>query len=509
MLQRVGAACLAVILTTCGPGQESSNSPVSRSGAGVVGPVSATTYSYPLRASPNGRYLVDRDGRPFFMVGDSAQSAIANLTYPEAELYLADRAGKGFNTVNINLIEHKFAQGGKGRTHSGVPTDRAGDLPFTRNAAGGQYDGTWGTADFSTPNESYFAYADSIIDLARSKGMLVSLAVLYLGSNGGTEGWWSDLNNAANTEEVCYRFGRYIGNRYKARPNIFFVIGADYFPPSGSGGGQRLYKILDGIRSAGATQLWAGDWAPPSVSTDAAGFASAMGLNGVYAYGTTYTTARAGYTYAVPIPAYLKETGYEAEGWTPGDPASVRKYHWWAVLSGATTGLIFGHRDIWAFATDSWWSGFKFGHAPWQHALDSPGSLDMQRMARFIRSIKWENLVPSELGGMKKLAISANGTQGAADYVAAAGAPDGSLLVAYVPATGRTGPQRLTIDMTAMSAAVRGRWWNPTSGAYTEIGRSLANSGTREFTTPGNNGTGANDWLLLLDAETTLGAADS
>ncbi len=176
----------------------------------------------------------------------------------------------------------------------------------------------------------------------------------------------------------------------------------------------------------------------------------------------------------------------------------MRKYEWSALLSGATTGLIFGHRDMWEFATDRWWSGFKFGHARWQRALDSPGALDMQRMAAFVGSIAWHRLVPSELAKTKRLVTSSNGAPGAADYVAAAGTPDGSLLVAYVPPSRQRAAQRLTVDMTAMSGAARARWWNPTNGAYTEIGNSLANTGAREFTPPGDNGTGANDWLLVL-----------
>ncbi|MEO8676982.1 MAG: PKD domain-containing protein, partial [Casimicrobiaceae bacterium] len=51
----------------------------------------------------------------------------------------------------------------------------------------------------------------------------------------------------------------------------------------------------------------------------------------------------------------------------------------------------------------------------------------------------------------------------------------------------------------------RGRWYNPTSGVYTDItggAYTLANSGTRAFTTPGNNGTGTNDWVLVLDTGT-------
>ena len=59
--------------------------------------------------------------------------------------------------------------------------------------------------------------------------------------------------------------------------------------------------------------------------------------------------------------------------------------------------------------------------------------------------------------------------------------------------------------MSAMSSPARARWYNPTSGVYSLIGTNFANSGTRQFTTPGDNGTGTNDWVLQFDlpADTT------
>ena len=316
-----------------------------------------STYSYPLKVSKDGRYLVDQNGKPFRIQGDSAQSLIANLTYAEAQLYLSDRQAKGFNTININLIEHKFA------VHA--PADRSGDQPFTS------------PGDFSTPNEAYFVFADSIIDLAASKGLLVSLAPMYLGVNGDDEGWWSVLTNGVNSRKVCYDFGGYIGNRYKSRKNILWVIGGDYTPPAGSDGEARLLAFMKGIQAAGASQLWAGDWNSGNISTDEPAFAPSMDLNAVYTYGrsgqsgATYVEARRAYSYSPPHPAYLKETGYEGENWAEGDSASVRNYEYRAILGGCTAGAFFGHRDIWEFATNRWWSGFKFGHAPWQKALDS------------------------------------------------------------------------------------------------------------------------------------------
>ncbi|HVU22903.1 MAG TPA: putative collagen-binding domain-containing protein, partial [Opitutus sp.] len=86
-------------------------------------------------------------------------------------------------------------------------------------------------------------------------------------------------------------------------------------------------------------------------------------------------------------------------------------------------------------------------------------------------------------------------------HIAAALASDGSMLLAYVPPTGPT-PTTLAVDLRALSGPARARWWNPTTGTYVPIGGNgtvLPNDrAAQEFTTPGDNGTGTNDWMLVL-----------
>jgi hypothetical protein len=463
------------------------------------------TATFPVRVSQDGRCLVDQNNKPFRIQGEAAWSLIANLTYAETDTYLSNREAKGFDSVFVNLFEHKYAQGGRGATLKGVPTNRNGVLPFTGSDSGGHYTGVWGTADFSTPNEAYFAFADSIIDLAEKKGMLIFLAPMFLGFNGGTAGWWAELSNSANTQTVSYNFGLYIGERYKNRKNIVWVIGGDYFPPSGSEGEVRLLKVMQGIKAAGASQLWSGDWSASSLSTYEPTFAPFMDLNAVYTYGilghpgATYGEARAGYATLPARPAYLKETGYEDEGWFPGDPASIRMYQYDAILGGATAGGFFGNRDVWKFATDRWWfDPGNFGHGPWAEGMESAGTFDFVFLGRLLDSVPWYNLVPSQLSGMKKLVVGGAGNYGTTDYVVAEATSDGKALLAYNPPT-RKGPTNLTVDMTALTGPSRGSWFDPTSGMFTEIsGEAFPNVGTKTFTTPGLNSMRENDWVLVL-----------
>src|SRR5215472_9365209 len=77
-----------------------------------------------LKVSSNRRYLVDQKGRPFLVVGDSPWSLIAQLDEQDIERYLKDRQSKGFNSIIVNLIEHKFC--------TNPPHTRAGLAPFAK-----------------------------------------------------------------------------------------------------------------------------------------------------------------------------------------------------------------------------------------------------------------------------------------------------------------------------------------------------------------------------------------
>jgi hypothetical protein len=82
------------------------------------------------------------------------------------------------------------------------------------------------------------------------------------------------------------------------------------------------------------------------------------------------------------------------------------------------------------------------------------------------------------------------------DYCTAARTPDGSFVVAYLP-TVRT----ITVNMAALKAGANAKWFDPSNGTYITISDApLTNSGTRQFTPPGNNHDGDGDWVLLLEA---------
>jgi hypothetical protein len=60
---------------------------------------SANSPAYPVKASANGRYLVDQKSTPFLIVGDTPQGLISRLNEKEIDDFFADRQAHGFNTM--------------------------------------------------------------------------------------------------------------------------------------------------------------------------------------------------------------------------------------------------------------------------------------------------------------------------------------------------------------------------------------------------------------------------
>jgi Putative collagen-binding domain of a collagenase/Protein of unknown function (DUF4038) len=159
---------------------------------------------------------------------------------------------------------------------------------------------------------------------------------------------------------------------------------------------------------------------------------------------------------------------------------------YWSNLSGAT-GLIYGNHYTWTFVQG------------WQSHIDTPGAAQIAYLKSFFESRRWYDLVPDQdhvmlTAGYGKFA--SKGTVDGNDYATAARTSDGRLAIIYAPTM-----RRLSIDTTRLSGPVSARWFDPANGTYTAIeGSPFANTGSRNFTPPGNNRDGDGDWALVLEA---------
>jgi hypothetical protein len=457
-------------------------------------PTAVTLPAFPLVASSNQRYLQDKNGVPFPILGRTAWF-ITSLSVADYQTFIDDTAAKGYNAIEFHVVNHD-ARG------NNPPFGGNGALPFTNRLDGSAWAGLLSyvdplseAPDFSQPNETYWMHIDALLAYAESKGVLCFMFPAYAGGKGGAEGWMAEMT--ANGSARMNTYGAFIAKRYKTRGNIVWMLGGDYGTSPYNFTAPQLVvekSMLVGMQSdAGLSTHFSAEWSDPSIYTDQADatLLAAGTLEGAYSFeGDVSTYARIGYAHSPAMPTFLLEEPYDEEGpdgnrVNPNATQPVRRFQWWGWLSGIG-GYISGNGYVWPF------------NPGWQAHLNTQGAQDMAWLNAFVRSIAWYNLVPSGLGGMGTLVTAGGSLPNQSDYVAAAATLDGTLLVAYVPPD-HSGP--ITVDMTAMSGPTRARWFNPTTAAFIDAGIDLLPLGTMPFAPPGDNGTGFTDWVLLLEKQ--------
>lgn len=413
--------------------------------------VAAQATTFPLHIAGGGAYLADAAGKPFMIVGDSAWSLIASLSPEDARFYIRDRKARGFNTILVSLVEHKFT--------TGAPLNSYGDPPFLRSG------------DFSAPNELYFRRAEQIVDLASKEGMLVLLAPAYLGADGGDEGWYQDMKAAGAS--VLGGYGRYVGARFRKYTNVIWVQGGDYDPPDK----QLVTAIAEGIQAADPTALQTVHTNRDTRSEIYWQGSTWLSIDTVYTYDDV---ARAVLSRSKAGPSrlfFLIEAGYEGE--RDITYLDTQKSAYSALLSGAS-GQVFGNNPVWHFDG----VGIYRTSSSWRQALASDGANSETHLAALFSGIPWWKLQPDE-GRLLKSADAAGSS-----FAIASRAGDGSLALVYV-----RDMTNVHLDVAALSpGGKRLRWFDPSSGEYCDI----SDSGPEIRTPSYPNSMGTADWILVI-----------
>lgn len=419
--------------------------------------------AYPLRKSPNGRYLVDSKDSPFLVAGDAPQALMVKLSEQDAELYFSNRVAHGFNSVWINLLCRPGTGGRKdGATYDGI-------LPFMT------------TDDLAAPNEAYFARCDRMMELASRHGLLVIL------DPAETIDHLKIL--VANGPEKCRAYGRYLGQRYKRFANLVWMSGNDFQTWREPKNDQAALAVAQGIHEADPGHLQTVELNyEVSGSLDDARWEPILSISCAYTYYPTYAQVLKEYNRPNFLPVVMIESDYEFE--QRATPAVLRREEYWSILGGAT-GQVYGSGPVWPFA------------ANWKSSLDSTGAVQMAWVKALFEPRPWYNLIPDQ---QHKLVIAGYGifdgesNEGnhyvmTSDYVTAGRTADGRLALAYMPSL-----RPLKIDLSQLSGPVNARWYDPSRGTFSPIKSSpFANSGKPYFIPPGNNGDGDGDWVLVLE----------
>ncbi|HEY3498575.1 MAG TPA: DUF4038 domain-containing protein [Polyangiaceae bacterium] len=422
-------------------------------------PLSSGPWNEPvfLAVSPNGRYFTNR-GTPFLIHGDTAWSAIVNLTQAEMLTYLDDCQTRGFTAVVVNLFDAFFA--------TDPPNDRYGNAPFV----GTQFQSAITTAYKN--NALFFTRA------AKARSIAVIIDPAYQGFDGGEQGFYTACQAA--TDAQMRSVGAEIGTTFKNERNIIFSMFGDYNPPSHA----RVNALRAGITSTHPRALFGAHFGPDVSGHDVA-TAWKQDWDWIYRYGGFVDSqVTDGFNIATVKPVVFSEGWYEGEN--SSTALDIRRQAWGAMFGGAC-GHCYGHRDIWGFGNGL----FQVGS--WQNAIANTANVaiartQMAHLLAFFASRPWYLLVPDQ---GNTFITAGRGTGGTAGYVPAAVASDGSFAGAYLP-TGSTGGA-ITVNKARMSGAFSWTWVNCRTGATSGGASGVAASGTMDITAPDGN-----DWALRM-----------
>jgi hypothetical protein len=415
---------------------------------------------FPLRVSSNRRYLVDAQDSPFFVLGDTPWF-LQKLPLEDVRRVMDDRKGKGFNTLFLEILDD-----------SHMPSrDAYGNVAFQPET------------DITRPIESYWRYADTVLDEAAQRGFFVIMSDLWYGAGKGL--WIHHI-----TPEKTKIYGHFLGKRYARYQNLMWMHCGDRNPEGSLAECAR--QLARAMKEEAPHQLHTAHLSHEFASSSYFAREPWLDVNMAYTYGASYKHVAPEYERHDPVrPVILGETGYEGEPndihllpdakagelWTP---YRIRRNAYWAILSGAC-GYCAGTK-LWLYQSN------------WRDLLNAESIRQAPFLLRLLEARSWWRLVPD---ARHEWLISGYGTPGKADYATAALADDGRFGLIYLPS-----PRVIEVDISRLNGKITARWFDPTNGQEAEIRPSPGTEkgkNTRLFTSPAKNAAGDGDFVLILE----------
>lgn len=427
-----------------------------------------------LKATPDGHYLQFTDGTPFFWLGDTGWELFHRLTLPEIKQYLENRAAKGFNVVQAVALADVDG------LHKPNPY---GEVPFK---------------DLATlqPNEKYFRVIDSTVHMARSLNLFVGLLPTW--GDKVTQMW--GIGPVIFDSAKAYVFGKWIGNRYKAEPNIIWVLGGDRPPVRDSNDWRPVWRgMARGIIEAtgGQALITYHPWGSSS-SSQWLHNETWLHLNSFQSgHGEGHDTpcwemTTKDVNLKPTKPTLDMEPNYEdhpVNSWPKWNPESgyfrdydVRKQCYRSVFAGAC-GVTYGHHALWQFMSAKE-EALNYPDRGWINAMDRPGAFQVGYLRRLMESRPVLDRVPDN-------SIIGQGQGEKGDHMEAFRAADYSYAMVYLP-VGKT----ISVNLGKMAKGLAAWWFNPRDASAQKITLG-ARKDAMEFSPP-TTGVG-NDWVLVID----------
>ena len=430
--------------------------------------------------SSNHHFFQFENGKPFFWLFDTGWLLFIKLNREETIRYLDDRKVKGFTGIQCMVL------------HSVPEVNYYGDSAFVNNDPS-KIKTSQGSDTSITGQYDYWDHIEFVVNEAAKRGLYVALVPV----------WGSVVKQGFFTEETATHYARFLVDKFKNHPNIFWIIGGDI---QGDVKNEIWETIGTTIKKYDPGHLitfhpygraQSSTWFHNSAWLDFNMFQSGHRRydqdNSKKKYGEdNWRYIREDYVRVPTKPVLDGEPSYEniPQGlhdttqpyWNAND---VRRYAYWSVFAGAC-GHTYGDNAVMQFYKPRDKQPSYGAKNFWFEALNDSGSFQMGYIKKLMLSrpyfecINDQSALAGEVGTKYDYIIVTRGT----DY-----------LMAYTY-TGRSFSLKMGI---VSGSTVKGWWYNPRNGKATEIG-IFKNMGIKKFNPPQGPRIG-NDWVLVLDDE--------
>lgn len=429
----------------------------------------------PIQIHPDHRFLMTSEKEPFFWMADTAWELFHRLDKQEAIMYLDKRKEQGFNVVQAVVLAEL----------DGINTPNAnGDLPFT-DLAKWKY------------NEAYFQHIDLILDLAMQRDIHIALLPTW-GDKLFKHSWGigPEIFNPKN----AYDYGKWIGNRYKDRKNLIWVLGGDRNPRENSEDIEVWNQMAKGILETqnptnkilitfhpqpmepGGSSVWfhEADWLDFN-----------MHQTGHCPNYPTYSRITYDYQLSPTKPTIDGEPMYEehpkcfnAKELGYSEATDIRKIMYWNVFAGAA-GQTYGCHAVWQmYDLDK--APINAPLKPWHQSLDLEVANQVKHLKNLMLSRPYFDRIPDQR-------LIAENQEEDETLVVATKSRSGDYAFFYFP-TGKS----IRLDLSGLkNQKLRFSWYDPRTGVTLDYPIQIINPKLVPVTPP-SSGRG-NDWVLIVD----------
>jgi hypothetical protein len=328
-----------------------------------------------LKISNNQHYLVTENDEPFFWLGGTAWELIHRLTKEDIDIYLTDRANKGFTVIQTVILAEL----------DGLNTPNAyGNKPLIDN-------------DPTKLNNKYFELVDYVINKSEELGLYVGLLPTWGDKFNKRWGVGPEIFNPENARI----FGTLLAKRYRNHTNIIWILGGDRIPE------QPIHfeivnSMADGIRQTDTNHLIT--YHPMGGQIASKFFKESWMDIDMFQSGHDRKTKEYKYVWdskknAPNRPVINGEPRYEnipdrldtKNPWVWLDDNDVRVAAYWSITAGAA-GFTYGCNDIWQMYSIDRIPNLQ-ARTGWKSALNLPGASQMTFMKSVFEKLPWQAMV--------------------------------------------------------------------------------------------------------------------